>query len=695
MSGGDSIQFFKNVKGSAIVNIATNVELNNGMFISFVNNTGKKFSVQVSEINTFLKIFRENNSEIASAITNHELSVSTGSPWIYQEKPYRSLAEKFFPLNPFSTINPLIGSQTNGVYSAVNSYICFILNRKVDPSKFEFDPDTLESVNSVLQQHAGSFEQKIGTSTKTNNHILGPFDSAKTAALGSLHYCFQNNRSAFLKSIVVDDYKAAVKLPGVYLWASQQGLDEEKADPRVFHDEPFEFEGIPYFLSDQWTIESANGRSIKSLNYFLTLFNCQITKELDRFFLTQISPFIPTALPKPFLLLAGISGTGKTRFVREQANASAALYSMNEGDNYCLVPVRPDWHEPSDLLGYISRIGCDGPRYVVTDVLRFIVAAWKYVALSATATQIDYKDLDSVSPFWLCLDEMNLAPVEQYFADYLSILETRNWENGTYSCEQLLKSTVIEKLDEQGRNDLWDNLKIAGDDPLSVGLRQYFSTTGIPLPPNLIVAGTVNMDETTHGFSRKVIDRALTIDFGEFFPNDYSQFYLGDKKIADRPLNFPRLSKVQHESDLSAVAADPDGRKTIGFLSAVNSTLAATPFALAYRALNEALLSVVCFNPADDTELQAVWDDYLMMKVLPRIEGDAEKLSVNGEESLLTRLSKVLESELALVWLGKTRPDLLRKSISGPDEPVVCRSRIKLNWMQKRLADNSFTTFWP
>ena len=108
---------------------------------------------------------------------------------------------------------------------------------------------------------------------------------------------------------------------------------------------------------------------------------------------------------------------GKTRFVREQAKASAALHGMPDGDNYCLVPVRPDWHEPSDLLGYISRVGVDGSRYVVTDLLRFIVAAWKHTAESATADLIVYKPLDRVSPFWLCLDEMNLAPVEQYFGN--------------------------------------------------------------------------------------------------------------------------------------------------------------------------------------------------------------------------------------------------------------------------------------
>ena len=412
---------------------------------------------------------------------------------------------------------------------------------------------------------------------------------------------------------------------------------------------------------------------------------------------TSLIPTDSIFLPKPFLLLAGISGTGKTRFVREQAKASSDQhkYGITEGENHCLVPVRPDWHEPSDLLGYISRIGSGGTRYVTTDLLRFIVAAWKHAAESVSATQITRKPLDTICPFWLCLDEMNLAPVEQYFADYLSILETRKWDGEAYSCDPLLKPAVIQQqLEEAGRKDLWDNLGIAGDDPLSAGLRDYFAANGIPLPPNLIVAGTVNMDETTHGFSRKVIDRALTIDFGEFFPNDYDQYYEDDKKTAVKPLSFPRLSKINNAADLAAVAADPDGRTTIAFLTAVNGVLSGTPFVLAFRALNEALLSVACFSPADPAHLQAVWDDYLMMKVLPRIEGDAEKLGSQDDASLLTRLSDLLKVQLSVISAG--RLDLLNhSSADGTAVKTTCRSLKKLAWMQKRLDANGFTTFWP
>ncbi|MFT6324820.1 MAG: hypothetical protein ACJAWO_002388, partial [Halieaceae bacterium] len=184
-----------------------------------------------------------------------------------------------------------------------------------------------------------------------------------------------------------------------------------------------------------------------------------------------------TKLPKPFLLLAGISGTGKTRFVREQAR------EHNVGsDNFCLVPVRPDWHEPSDLLGYVSRIGAK-PQYVSTKVLQFIIQAWCVIAPNADANGMGEINLTS-PPYWLCLDEMNLAPVEQYFADYLSVLESRKFEDGKYTCDPLLDEFVLKTngADVQSDLGLMDN----------ESLWQYFKNYGIPIPPNLIVAGTVN-----------------------------------------------------------------------------------------------------------------------------------------------------------------------------------------------------------
>ena len=123
------------------------------------------------------------------------------------------------------------------------------------------------------------------------------------------------------------------------------------------------------------------------------------------------SPYLTAIRTKPFLLLAGISGTGKSRIVREFAFKSCPKCLQDKAGttpgNYCMIEVKPNWHDSTELLGYYSRLGKAG--YQFTKFVKFLVKAKMFPNV----------------PFFVCLDEMNLAPVEQYFAEILSILETR------------------------------------------------------------------------------------------------------------------------------------------------------------------------------------------------------------------------------------------------------------------------------
>jgi hypothetical protein len=131
----------------------------------------------------------------------------------------------------------------------------------------------------------------------------------------------------------------------------------------------------------------------------------------------------------------------------------------------------------------------------------------------------------------------------------------------------------------------------------------------------------------------------------------------------------------------------------------VNSVLKGSPFELAFRALNELLVSVASFSPSTEIELQAVWDDFLMCKVLPRIDGDHDKLaSVNtDDEDILSQLESKLAESLSDIWDNSSRPDLLRESTTNKEVPIPipCRSKIKLARMKAKLEKNTFTSFWP
>lgn len=485
---------------------------------------------------------------------------------------------------------------------------------------------------------------------------------------------------------------------------------ESGGKPR-FIKEPLKISSDPYlyYLSTEWT----NGRDSRlDIEDFIEIFNTlyqdyEILNDNECFTLTTRKIVANlTPLSKPFLLLAGISGTGKTRFVREQAKATGSI-----SDTYCLTSVRPDWHEPSDILGYTSRLGGNGnAEYITTDVLQFIAKAWRAIIDAGLGLEPkgnglavigDKSELNQVLPYWLCLDEMNLAPVEQYFADYLSILETREWqwddEHFTYCCDSLLKSETIKQLDDKSK--LRDALDFSDEQYHDAW--DLFCEHGLGLPFNLIVAGTVNMDETTHGFSRKVIDRALSFDFGDFFPNEFDDFF--EPKVTHNALSYPIYSQASIDK---LPPIDSDGSKSISFLKSINRVLDDTPFQLAFRALNELLLAVTSAYPEDEKQLQAVWDDFLMCKVLPRIEGDHDKLAViedsviSHEKSLLTELTVILKQELIDIWSmvddpDKLRPDLYRKNIDGSVLYIACRSKAKLAWMQQRLERSGFTSFWP
>lgn len=370
--------------------------------------------------------------------------------------------------------------------------------------------------------------------------------------------------------------------------------------------------------------------------------------------------YLTTMRTKPFLLLAGISGTGKSRIVKQMAFESCPDIPALRSDktapgNYELIEVKPNWHDSSELLGYESEIG--GPHYVVTPFVRFLVKAMRYPDV----------------PFFVCMDEMNLAPVEQYFAEFLSVLESRKLlSDGTITSEPLIKADIFSKYADQLHRDL-----DITDAETYKAVYDRLKNDGLRLPSNLIVVGTVNMDETTHQFSRKVIDRAMTIEmniedsetpFKNFFEGGDALHYYDNPQPKD--LFLPKV--VQASEALSILRAEDASylkENVPRLLHSLNSALNGTPFKIAYRVQNELILYFFSLreeNPDEAAEalLAQAMDAILMMKVLPRIEGD---------EDLLDKPLK------ALAQFTENYPQASRKIAE----------------MQERLPQAHFTCFWP
>ena len=375
--------------------------------------------------------------------------------------------------------------------------------------------------------------------------------------------------------------------------------------------------------------------------------------------------YVSAIKSKPFLLLAGISGTGKSRIVRELARAcweeGTKEYKDPKPKNFEMVQVKPNWHDSSELIGYVSRVS-GSPVFVAGDFLKFVAKAWENPDV----------------PYFLCLDEMNLAPVEQYFAEYLSVVESRKAdENGMITTDPILKKS----------GEDWYRILIS-ELTSDENVRNQFLNDGIAIPQNLIVVGTVNMDETTFSFSRKVLDRAMTFEMNEV------DLYGG---LDDR---HEKIGKLEAGNLIGTAVEGVDVYRknkevcdtALKYLQAVNLNLDGTPFKVAYRTRNEFLLYVVnnlpYNNDKDGNEIPQneiiarALDEITSMKILSRIEGDETKVSA----SFLDGLENTIKTGLVTVCSNLFEEGEGKKA-------YVSVSLAKLTEMKKRLT-SGYTSFW-
>ena len=417
---------------------------------------------------------------------------------------------------------------------------------------------------------------------------------------------------------------------------------------------------------------------------------------------------------KPFLLLAGISGTGKSRIVREFAFKSCPEYLQDKDGttpgNYCMIEVKPNWHDSTELLGYYSRLG-NKPGYQFTKFVKFLVKAKMYPDV----------------PFFVCLDEMNLAPVEQYFAEILSILETRKvviGEDGnkTIKTEAIIDAEHFKALGKIGGfapnftdRDIYMKLydiDTESDIDEAVGKRTDLKTEGLTLPDNVVIIGTVNMDDTTHQFSRKVIDRAMTIEMNggnlrTMFGGSKNLEYLPDEKQKEWQNAFIRRYVTADEvleahSDVAKELVE----KLPAQLEEINKALKGTPFEVSYRVLNELTIMVgVMLDEGmdlDDAIAQSV-NNILLMKILPRIEGDAEMFALSREYK--TKVGVTYDNRFE--WLKNIAPDIKEPLTDAESDNNDTEEKAeavkehqptakdKIQEMIDRLNNQEFTRFWP
>lgn len=408
---------------------------------------------------------------------------------------------------------------------------------------------------------------------------------------------------------------------------------------------------------------------------------------------------------KPFMLLAGISGTGKSRIVRKLAQATVKeelqkaygyigddfandRWTQHSPANFELIQVKPNWHNSMDVIGYLSNI--PSPHYVFTPFIEFIVKAWQHPKV----------------PFFLCLDEMNLAPVEEYFAEFLSAIESRSFEGEEYLTDPIIKpfNSFGEDVAKTMVNTLFPNFTAGDTESAIAKVIKHFRTRGLTLPKNLIVIGTVNMDETTFSFSRKVLDRAMSVEMNEVnydsFLTDTTDDDLKAIVKAFEEKDGANLNKLLVDRHIKAREIidelGEDAKFTIDYLKRINALLEGTPFKLGYRAANEALIYLQASKEFGQPNCVAALDNFTLMKILSRIEGDETKLKITTSEADKERIAKAeVNVDEAKQYGDLNILTALRHIITNQlGEQDKLHSIRKIDSMLSQLKRDHFVSFW-
>ena len=335
----------------------------------------------------------------------------------------------------------------------------------------------------------------------------------------------------------------------------------------------------------------------------------------------------------PLVVLSGISGTGKSQMPRRFAHFTDSQFDS--------VPVKPQWSDNSDLFGYVPSLN---PKLFVKGKFTEVVEAAQTVPSKLAL---------------VLLDEMNLAAVEHYFSDFLSVMETRRRSGSTIVTDQLpLELPFL----GPGEPDPYSSLRTLG------------------LPANVRVVGTANMDETTHLFSPKVLDRAFSI---ESVAPDLTQFPSGEAQPFDAATFarlVPRLLDVENAiSEKEAYAIAPDLLNEIGtLLQDASDILRPAGISFGYRTRRDVCLYMHFwqkFDLANILSASAAMDLCFLQKVLPKVQGAGEGL---GEA--LRKLHEWLLTDDANASVASSRP--------------WTRSADKVKRMLSRLEAEGATTYW-
>ncbi|HDR4509660.1 TPA: DUF3578 domain-containing protein [Bacillus cereus] len=477
-------------------------------------------------------------------------------------------------------------------------YIVYLFSEDMERLYLTLAQGVTETTKEEMQKIKEEIREQIHMSQKVKKDdeiFLGTSLKAKGYANSTAAYIAYDANKMPSEKELVEDLEKMLRYYEGFIAYKEKGMKYEMI-----------YERKEVYLDQQSIIDHVSSY-IQSKGFFYE------KKDLINFFLSLKT--------KPFVILSGISGTGKTKIVQWFAES---LGATEENGQFTLIPVRPDWSDSSDLLGYVNLQGEFQERPLIK--------------------VLENADKNPNRPYFVVLDEMNLARVEYYFSDFLSVIESRKWKDGKIVTSPVLPDSITNKH--------------------------------ITIPSNVYIIGTVNMDETTHPLSKKVLDRANTIEFNTV-NLDYFNFLMDmEEKEAEIVSNRSLETEYLHLKECFKENEDLV-RNISTILIEINKTLESVGAQVGYRIRDE-----ICFYMAYNEQgkllsFDEALDYQIYQKILPRLAG-----SDGRTEEVLKQLYVLCANE---------EYDSSNSDASYAKYP---RSANKLSHMLRRFEYDGFTSFW-
>jgi 5-methylcytosine-specific restriction protein B len=556
--------------------------------VNFGKPGGTTHTIETEAMFRFLEFLSSNQERCKAAVQNHSLFDSSKKFSNYDEKPYRALYSILKREDNLNTIVTLAGSQTKGLTEVISKLISFSASMPFLGVKENtyFDKDVVdkallrlmneteflyaEQISIETANRKAEFERWMKSNGVADTTIL---KYARTSINKADELVLRNrigDKSLYEIDSVLHIVEVVDELTKLPEWAELNKVGNNMYGA-----------GVSKYVE---FLRFTSGQDYPPTPFSIEEFrNCLNDARLS-FSEHLIERFVSSLCSKPFLILTGLSGSGKTKLAQ-----SFAQWICSDEKQYSIVPVGADWTNREPLLGFQNALNRE----------EYVKPESRALDLLLTASE------NPTKPFFLILDEMNLSHVERYFADFLSAMESK------------------EAIPLHSESDQ--------------------RPSGVPeeiiLPKNLYIIGTVNIDETTYMFSPKVLDRANVIEFrvtdtemGEFLNSptnvDMDRLCgLGGGMAAD----FVSRSKL-----VEAVFEGSDAVQNV--LQEFFVPLQKVGAEFGYRSASEIMQFAAKMRDISekDSEIDNIIDAAVVQKLLPKLHGSRKRL-----EPVLAELKKL------------------------------------------------------